>query len=175
MKKLFFRLVYIIVFILLCISCTKELTDDIFDFDESFFTLESSIDDDQVDLGDTVNFSLSIIESPIESEYTLRFSSVLEGVFLFEGDSFISGQSLSVEPGGYNITYIPEEEGIHDIVFTVTNSNETPISLSEPFSINVGNVPELNNDFELQIELSEEEITAGETVTITINLSLIHI
>jgi len=76
------RILFFFCFLVLMISCTKELTDDIFSFEGSFFSLESSVNSQEIDVDDIASFNLSIIESPVASEYRLTFSSSLDGVFL---------------------------------------------------------------------------------------------
>lgn len=177
-KKIIQYIFFISILSVTVFSCTKEISDDIFNFIESFFSLEVVSDTNEVEIGEAVNFTLTLQESDLPSEYILDFSSNGEGEFTLDSTSFTSGQSTNIERGTRNITYLPTSNGIHFVKFTVTNANEEPLSLSETISITVGEPVELEPSFNIIVETDLENVneegvatvTEGATVTITIRI-----
>jgi hypothetical protein len=85
-----------------------------------------------------VNFNLT--ETVGNSTYTMVFTSSATGTFNYNGVNYNQGQPITVTAGNFTGTYTGSDSGVHDVEFTVTNANSTPVSKSDNVSITYSNI-----------------------------------
>lgn len=167
---------YISVLSIVIFSCTKEITDDIFSHIESFFTFQASVDKNEIELDERINFTLELEEFELPSEYALNFSTNGDGEF--NSNTLDLGLNTNINPGTHNITYLPTSVGAHQIAFTVTNANDEPLTVTETININVGEVTEFEPSFAVIVNtdlsnVNEEGIATvneGNIITVTVRI-----
>ena len=163
MRKFWKQLFLVVSVIAIILSCSKEITDDIFNFRENFFSVRVEANTNRVAPQESVTFSLDLQENDLPSIYTLSLSTNREG-------SFNTSQNQTIEAGEFNFTYLPVDEGIHRVNVTVTNANDVPLSFSEDISIEVGDVSNLETGFSVQVIADSETVTIDDNVSITVNI-----
>ncbi len=102
------------------------------------FTAIPSANDGTV--GQNIPINFNITETVGNSNYSMVFTSNGTGTLDYNGTSYNQGQPIAVSPGSFTGAYTGSSSGPYDITFTVTNTNDIPISNSDNISINYDSI-----------------------------------
>ncbi|GAL77329.1 hypothetical protein JCM19274_5042 [Algibacter lectus] len=109
--------------------------------------------------GQLVPVNLNITETIGNSTYTMVFTTSGSGLLSYNGLNYSQGEPITVTPGNLTASYLGSTSGVHDIIFTATNTNAIPISHSDTISIIYNNVDfnlSTSGDSSLFVGTSEE-------------------
>ena len=106
-----------------------------FNISEILFLFDAigTVSSANINTGIIVNFNLTEINNT--SSYTMIFESSHNATFTYDNVEYTAGENISVIPGAYSGIYNGINEGEHKITFTVTNSNDIPISESDEVEV----------------------------------------
>ncbi|GAL77332.1 fibronectin type III domain protein [Algibacter lectus] len=91
-------------------------------------------------VGQAVLVNLNITETIGNSAYSMVFTSSGTGSLEYNGSTYVQGQPIAVTAGNFTGIYNSTTANVHDIIFTVTNDNTTPISRSDTISISFNSI-----------------------------------
>ncbi len=132
----------------------------------SDFTFRAIPSANTATVGESVLMHFNITETVGNSNYSMVFTTSSSATFTYNGIEYNQGQSIPVNSGNFTGTYKSSTAAEHDILFTVTNANNVPISHSDDFTITYYLL-----EFEFSGASQQNTIKTGETTFLNFNIS----
>ncbi|KAA1246129.1 immunoglobulin-like domain-containing protein [Aquimarina sp. RZ0] len=136
------------------------------------FNLNISLEtpDVNMEINNPANINFSIDENfGRDTTYTMEYTTSNEGTLTIGGTEYAQGDIISIMRGDTSGQYVGTQEGVHELVFTVTNSNIVPVVRMATVSITyeedtVAPVITLTGDNPQIIQLGDSYAELGATV-----------
>ncbi len=132
----------------------------------SDFTFRAIASANTATVGESVLMHFNITETVGNSNYSMVFTTSSSATFIYNGIEYNQGQSIPVNSGNFTGTYKSSTAADHDILFTVTNANDVPISHSDDIAITYYLL-----EFEFSGASQKNTIKTGESTFLNFNIS----
>ena len=93
-----------------------------------------------------INLSIDETVMPNVASYSMVFTTSGNGTMTYLGNTYNAGETIIVAPENFVFVYEGISTGVHDIVFTLSNNNTTPVQRTNTVSITFEEV-----DFEINV------------------------
>ncbi|MBB3125291.1 hypothetical protein FHS04_002835, partial [Mesoflavibacter sabulilitoris] len=130
------------------------------------FTAIPEENSEQIENCVNINFNLTEIDGS-SAPYTLIFITDQSGSLNYNGNTYSQGQPIPFVPGTSVGCYTGNNVEEHNITFTVTNSNESPISEDSDIVIDFTPL----NDFNVSSQSSSDNINVNSTTNIDLTIT----